>query len=157
MSLKAISNARLIIDPALMEKTRRAALTKTVHRKGREWAIAALIDASIGYYGVTSAANVIDQLLGGRRLWACERTWACYAGDPLAELEADFAFFKRKEDYAMDAVRDLVEYVKQAEPLLAKLYPTERWAVETTDSMMYPTRNLAPRISKPRSAGGGRQ
>jgi hypothetical protein len=157
MNLKAMSNARLILDPDLMEKTRRAALAKVVHQKGREWAIAAMIDGSIGYHTVTGAANIIDRLLEAGRLWACERTLACYHGDPLAELESDFAYFRRKETYAMDAVRDIVEYVRQAEPQLLKLGPTQRWAVETTNSMLYPTRHIAPRRSKLGSSGVRRQ
>ena len=48
MSLEAMSNAKLVLNPDLIEKTRRAALIKIVHEKGREWAIAAMIDGSIG-------------------------------------------------------------------------------------------------------------
>jgi DNA-directed RNA polymerase subunit RPC12/RpoP len=140
MTLEAISDAKLILDPNLMEKTRRTKLVKIVKQKGREWAIAALVDGSIGYHTVTGAANVIDQLLQGGRLWACERTLACFHGDALAELEADFAYFQRKETYAIDEIRALVQYVRRKEPELAKFDSTQRWAAETTDSMLYPTR-----------------
>jgi hypothetical protein len=153
MSLEAMSNARLILDPDLIERTRRAALAKIVHEKGREWGVAAMIDGSIGYHGVTSAANTIDQLLRGGRLWACERTLACYRGDPLAELESDFAYFERKESYAVNSVEELIEYVRQAEPQLAKLDPTQRWAVETTNSMLYPTRHFARTRAEPGNLG----
>jgi hypothetical protein len=153
MSLEAMSNARLVLNPDLMEKTRRASLAKIVHEKGREWAIVAMIDGSIGYHSVTSAANTIDQLLKGGRLWACERTFACYHGDPLAELESDFAYFERKESYATNVVKELVEYVRQAEPQLAKLGPTQRWEVETTNSMLYPTRRCGLTRSKPSNLG----
>ena len=153
MSLEAMSNAKLILNPDLIEKTRRAALAKIVHEKGRDWAIAAMIDSSVGYHSVTSAANTIDQLLKDGRLWACERTFACYHGDPLAELESDFAYLARKESYAANAVKDLVEFVRQAEPQLAKLGPTQRWEVETTNSMLYPTSHFGLTRSKPSNLG----
>jgi len=112
----------------------REELVKIAKRKGKTWAIAAMVDGSIGYHSPQSAKIRIEQLIEGERVSGCERTYACYGGDSLKEIEADFTYFLHIEKSNPEKVKRLVKLMKK----LTKLSTIQQWTL----SAAYPTLNL---------------
>lgn len=84
--------AKNINDP------RRPALKKIVEEKGMLWAMAAMVEGSIGYHSPASAEIRIRQLMENRYVQGCERSFAIFGGDSIEELEHDFKYFKAVEE-----------------------------------------------------------
>jgi|GEM_PF-3449359 len=91
----------------------REQLVKTVKERGKAWAIAALVDGSIGYHTVESAEQMINDLLAGKSLGGSERCMCCFHNDGVAEIAHDFRYFGGKDEYSKDRVRTLENYVKE--------------------------------------------
>jgi hypothetical protein len=122
-----------------IEEPNRERLVKIAKERGKAWGIAALVDGSIGYHSVESAEQMIDALLKGKRICACERTMACFHSNGLAEIDHDFNYFGGKDQYAVERVRLLVNYVKEILRENKKRGRPRSWIEQTTESMMYPT------------------
>ena len=114
--------------------SRRPALKKTVEEKGKLWAIAAMVDASIGYHSFTSAEIRIRELMEDRYVSGCERTSACFGGDSIEAIAHDFRYFKAVEERDPEKAKRVIEFVKET----AKLSHMGQWAV----SSLYPTMNI---------------
>lgn len=112
-------------------KAKMQLLQAIVKEKGKEWAIAAMVDGSIGYHSPLSAAQRINELLAGKYISGCERTYACFRGDSLAEMEADFRYFMRKEQTNPLQTQRLLAVLKE----VAKLKDIE----QTTFGLAFPT------------------
>lgn len=113
---------------------RRADLKKTVEEKGKLWAIAAMVDGSIGYHSFTSAEIRIRELMEDRYVSGCERSFAVFAGDSIEELEHDFRFFKAVEERDPKKAQRIIEFVKK----VSKMSNMGQWAI----SSLYPTMNI---------------
>jgi hypothetical protein len=114
-----------------LEDPRRPLLKRIVRERGMLWAIAAMVDGSIGYHSYTSAHNRIVQLMEDRYIYGCERTWAIFGGDSVAEIEHDFKYFMSREEDNPDRNMRVVAFVEQ----LSKL---DDWS-QTGVGLMYPT------------------
>lgn len=104
-----------------------------VEKHGKEWLIAAMIHGSIGYHSVGSAETLINGVLKGRH-WGCERTDACFKGDPIAEIEHDASYFEYLEENSSETPKRVLVLVEQ----LRKLSDVQ----QTTFGLMYPTLGL---------------
>jgi hypothetical protein len=133
-----------------IEEPSRERLVKTVKDRGKPWAIAALVDGSIGYHSVESAERIVDDLLASRSLGGSERCMCCFRNDGVAEVDHDFRYFGNKDENSADRVRVLVNYVKEVLRMNRKRGRPRTWIEQTTESMLYPTSNLRP-------SGGKRQ
>jgi hypothetical protein len=137
-----------IRQPSPQEQTdcpNRDRLVKTVKERGTAWSIAALVDGSIGYHSVESAEQMITALMKGERIIACERTMACFHSDGIEEIDHDFNYFAHKDSYAPERVRTLVGYVREIQRGNRKRGRPRTWIEQTTESMLYPTSNVASR------------
>jgi len=101
-----------------------------VEKRGKDWLIAAMIHGSIGYHSVGSAENMIEAVLKGR-YWGCERTSACFDGDPIREIMRDVADYEFLEQYAPETAKGVLAYVEKtrnldhiAQQTLGLMYPT---------------------------------
>lgn len=112
----------------------RKELVAIVQQKGMDWAVAAMVDGSIGYHSPDGAKQMIEALLKGEQIWGCERTYACFKGDALAEIEHDFKYFMHMEKIDPETVKRLCEVMKK----LHGLSTIQQW----TFSAAYPTLNL---------------
>jgi len=112
----------------------REELVNIVKEKGLEWAIASMVDGSIGYYSPSNARQTIEQLVSGQRLWVCERTSACFKGDALAEIDRDFFCFIETEKRNPEKVKRIIEFCKAQ----MNLSTIEQWSL----SSVYPTMNI---------------
>lgn len=99
--------------------------------KGELWAIAAMIDGSIGYHGYTSARNRIRNLLEDKYIYACERTSACFGCDSVSEIEHDFRAFSYLEERHPDRVMKIMEFAESTSKL-------DDWS-QTGVGLLYPT------------------
>lgn len=113
---------------------RRADLKKTVEEKGKLWAIAAMVEGSIGYHSPTSAEIRVRALMEDRYVPGCERSFAVFAGDSIEELEHDFRFFKAVEEGDPKKAQRIIEFVEK----VSKMSNMGQWAI----SSLYPTMNI---------------
>lgn len=123
---------------------------KIVKERGKAWAIAALVDGSIGYHSVESAEQMIEDLVKGKRIIGCERTMCCFKNDGIAEIDHDLNYFAGKDGYAPDRVRLLVNYVKEILRGNKQRGRPRNWIEQTTESMLYPTSSVASRSPEAR-------
>jgi len=121
----------------------RESLVNLVKEKGKPWAIAALIDGSIGYHSVESAEQRIDALLKGEQIGACERTMCCFRGDGIVEIDHDFKYFAGRDEQTPDRIRLIVGYVEEVLKNNKKRGHPRSWIEQTSESMAYPTRRIA--------------
>jgi hypothetical protein len=125
-----------------IEEPNRERLVKIVKERGKPWAIAALVDGSIGYHSVESAEQMITGLLEGKAYGGSERCVCCFYNDPLAEIDHDFGYFAGKDKYSEERVKLLVNYVREVLRMNRKRGRARSWLEQTTESMLYPTSNL---------------
>jgi hypothetical protein len=120
----------------------RERLIKIVKKRGKAWAVAALVDGSIGYYSVENGAQIIEDLLAGRSLGGSERCMCCFKNDGVAEIDHDFHYFANKDTYpeGVARVRLLVNYVEGVLRVNESCGRARGWLEQMTESMMYPTR-----------------
>lgn len=104
-----------------------------VEKHGKDWLIAAMIHGSIGYHSYESARIMVENALKGR-YWGCERTSACFRGDPTAEITHDASYFEYLEEHSPETPKRVLALVEQ----LKKLSDIE----QTTFGLMYPTLGL---------------
>jgi hypothetical protein len=109
-------------------------LKALIEQKGEDWAVAAIVDGSIGYYTPLSARMVVKAFLkGATKCWS-ERCIACFKGDLEVMLMDDFQRFLHLEEIQPDRVPRILNYCKE-------------WERVDTDplstiSMLYPTLNI---------------
>jgi hypothetical protein len=127
-----------------LESPSREQLVKTVKERGKAWAIAALVDGSIGYHSVESAEQMVNDLVEGKSVGGSERCMCCFRNDGIAEIAHDFRYFEGKDEYSKDRVRMLENYVKEVLRMNKKRGAARSWIQQTTESMLYPTGNLRP-------------
>jgi len=109
-------------------------IQKILEEKGVNWAIAALVDASLGYYVPESAEIAIRNFLRGHDTDYCERCLACYGGDLVKMLHHDFDYFLEAERINPERVQRVIEYVKQLKEA--------DFVTQETAGLMYPTLGL---------------
>lgn len=114
-----------------LKDPRRAELKATVKEKGILWAIAAMVEGSIGYHTPASAKIRITQLMEDRYVQGCERSHAVFAGDNIEEIEHDFNFFKAVEERNPERAKRIMQIVEKV----------SEWKHENQMgfSMLYPT------------------
>lgn len=117
-----------------LQDPRRALLKKLVQERGELWAIAAMIEGSIGYHSYISAQNRIRQLMRDDYIYGCERSYACFRGDSVAEIEHDFKCFLYIEEVNPDRIMRIVSFVERlgqyddaTQSTIGLFYPTMRW------------------------------
>jgi len=113
---------------------RRQALKKIVEEKGKLWAIAAMVDGSIGYHSFTSAEIRIRELMEDRYVSGCERSFACFGGDSIEAIAHDFRYFKAVEERDPEKAKRIIEFVNKT----SKMSHMGQWAI----SSLYPTMNI---------------
>ena len=59
---------------------------KMIRTKDKDWAVAALVESSNGYYSPRIARRMLDCILNGES-WYAERTMSCYNGDYCEEVK----------------------------------------------------------------------
>jgi len=108
-------------------------LEKLVQEKGLDWAVAALVDGSLGYYSPRAARLEIQRFLSGETHSYSERCSSCYGGDLAQMLAHDFRVFLYEEHNNPKRVQRIIERIT-------------RWASATLDtagdmtvSAIYPT------------------
>jgi hypothetical protein len=104
-----------------------------VELKGMDWAVAALVDGSVGYYTYDRAKRFLEYVLNGRN-WFTERTMACFEANAAKEALHDFKYFEYVEKNDPEYVRRLIKVLKNTQGLNT----IEAW----TFSCMYPTMML---------------
>jgi hypothetical protein len=104
-----------------------------VELKGMDWAVAALVDGSVGYYTYDRAKRFLEYVLKGRN-WFTERTMACFEANAAKEALHDFKYFEYVEKNDPEYVRRLIKVLKNTQGLNT----IEAW----TFSCMYPTMML---------------
>ncbi len=111
-----------------------AKMKEVIEEKGELWAIAAMIDGSIGYHTVNSARDHIQRYLAGEEKCWCERALATRGGSLVREVEHDLERFLWLEESNPKRVKRVLKYV---EALL------ERSEIEQVQAgLMYPTTML---------------
>ena len=110
---------------------RREKLKLLLKEKGLLWGIAAMVDGSLGYHSPKSAEIRLNALLEDRFVRGCERSSACFEGDPISEIEHDFQFFQHVEESDPERVERIIAFVEQVEKLdtmtqegIGLMYPT---------------------------------
>lgn len=116
------------------KEQKRQSILKTIEEKGEEWMIAAMIHGSIGYHTPKHAAMIIARLKAGNVKDYCERCDACFGTDLIEMLDYDIGVFKRKEEYAPDKAKTLVQFARQVAGFDSD--------TQSSISMLYPTMGL---------------
>lgn len=113
---------------------RRPALKKIVEEKGKLWAVAAMVEGSIGYHSPKSAEIRVRALMEDRYVPGCERSFAVFAGDSIAELEYDFKYFKAVEESNPERAKRIMQIVEKV----------AKWKHENQIGfgLLYPTLNI---------------
>lgn len=92
---------------------RRPALKKIVEEKGMLWAMAAMVEGSIGYHSPKSAEIRIRQLMEDRCVQGCERSSAIFGGDSIEEIEHDFKVFQAVEEQDPERAKRIMQIVEK--------------------------------------------
>jgi len=113
---------------------RREELKRIVREKGLLWAIAAMVEGSIGYDTPNSAKIRIQQLMEDKYVHGCERSHACFEGDSISEIEHDFKYFQKIEETHPEKVTRLLHIIEKV----------SMWTHENQVGfgLMYPTMNI---------------
>ncbi|RKX44259.1 MAG: hypothetical protein DRP27_06870 [Thermotogae bacterium] len=113
---------------------RRPALKKMVEEKGMLWAVAAMVEGSIGYHSPKSAEIRIRQLMEDRLVQGCERSHAVFAGDSIEEIEHDFKVFQAIEEQDPERAKRIMQIVEKV----------AKWKHESQVGfgLLYPTFNI---------------
>lgn len=119
------------VTPNKNNDLRRKQLKEIVKEKGMLWAIAAMVEGSIGYHSPKSAEIRIKALMEDRYVMGCERCSAVFGGDSIAELEYDFKYFKAVEERNPERVKKIMQIVEK----VAKWSPEAQMAF----GLLYPT------------------
>ncbi|MFU8767152.1 MAG: hypothetical protein ACNA7I_05755, partial [Candidatus Methanoperedens sp.] len=98
------------------KEQQRQSILKTIEEKGEEWMIAAMIHGSIGYHTPKHAKIIIARFKEGYVKDTCERCDACFGTDLIEMLDSDIQTFKRKEEFAPDKAKNLVQFARQVFP-----------------------------------------
>jgi len=120
---------------AIVTKAEPLDIKAVIIEKGEDWATAAVVDGSIGYYEPAGARRVVQMFLNGEKHCYSERCMACFGNDLEKMMRADVEYFLRKEGYAPTSVAVIIEFVK-------------RWAKSDDNGafsitgMMYPSLGL---------------
>jgi len=117
-----------------LQDKRRKELIQTIKEKGKLWAIAAMIDGSIGYHTYVSAEIRIRELIEGRYVSGSERCLACFGGNAIEEISHDFKYFKAVEERNLEKAKRIIAFVEKT----AKMSQMGQWAI----SSLYPTMNI---------------
>lgn len=104
-----------------------------VEKYGMLWAIAAVIDGSVGYYSFDSAERLIESVLENR-FFLCERTSAIYGCDASLEAASDFYYMEQMMKENPERAKRLMEFVERLKGL--------DWGEALTVSMLYPTMGI---------------
>ena len=86
----------------------RQELENLLNEKGEAWAIAALIDGSIGYYSADSARLALRNFAEGADECWSERAMACFEGSMLKMLSHDLGGMLLIEQRCPEKARKLV-------------------------------------------------
>ena len=119
----------------MSEQERIRTLQNKVRKKGKYWAVSAMVDGSIGYYSPESSNNIIKDLMNGKVYGGSERCMSLYGSDGIAEIESDFKNFERKESYNAKATKDLEKHIK----ILLTNKRERSWAEQASGGLLYPT------------------
>jgi len=120
--------------PKHLADPRRAELKKTVEAKGKLWAVAAIVEGSIGYHSPASAEIRINALMEDRFIPGCERSHACFEADSIAEIEHDFRYFTIVEEGDPEKAKRIMQVVEKV----------AKWNVndQTGFGLLYPTMRI---------------
>ncbi len=119
---------------AIATKAEPLDLKALIAEKGEDWATAAVVDGSIGYYEPAGARRVVRMFMAGEKHCYSERCMCCYGNDLEKMMRADLEYFQRREQHSPDAVAKVLEFVKA-------------WAKRPSDpldtiGLMYPSLGL---------------
>jgi len=87
-------------------------LRNIIRKKGLDWAAAALVYGSIGYYAPPGAYRRVKDILDGIYPGSSERTMACFKNDIEAEHLSDFESFDWLCSYNPEKANRVVSLVK---------------------------------------------
>ena len=114
-------------------------LLATIQEKGVEWAAAALVSGSIGYYSPSEALGIVNNFVESKQLFSSERTMCCFKHDPYSEMEFDFHCFNLMDT---DRQQKVVERVKAFAKMVSQLKGTEKTVASWAFSALAPTMSL---------------
>lgn len=112
-------------------KTDKIDLKALVQEKGEDWAVAAVVDGSIGYYDPRGARRVVKQFMAGETKCFSERCMCCYGSDLEKMMRFDLESFLYREKHSPENVAKVIAFVQQwaklpEDPLsgIGLMYPT---------------------------------
>ena len=100
--------------------------------KGMDWAIAAIIDGSIGYYSYKGAKLLLEEIKKGKTTDYSERCYSLYGGNAVKMVAHDFRMFKYKEEVLPDQAKANIEFAN-------KMGQIKDEADALTVGLLYPT------------------
>ena len=93
-------------------KTDQIDLKALIAEKGEDWAVAAVVDGSIGYYDPAGAQRVVKMFMAGETKCYSERCMCCYGNDLEKMMRADLEYFLQREQHSPTQVAVVLEFVK---------------------------------------------
>jgi len=109
-------------------------INRILEKKGEDWAVAAMIEGSIGYHTPKHARLLIKRFKEGVREDYCERCIALFNCDLVDMIYWDVAGFERLEERDPEKAKRLLEFIKKVEKLDDE--------GQTAVSLMYPTMSI---------------
>ena len=90
-------------------------LKTLIQEKGEDWAVAAVVDGSIGYYSPVGARHVVQDFLAGHKQCCSERCLACFGGDMAKMVRNDLERFLYVEEHQPERAARVVAFCRQWE------------------------------------------
>jgi len=94
-------------------------IARLLQEKGETWAVAAMIEGSIGYHSPQSAKRIIEDYKKGERQCWCERCMCCYGADLEKMILQDLTSFERMEKELPDRAKRIIAYCEAWEKVAA--------------------------------------
>ena len=103
----------LKLEVAVVGPTQAVDLKALVREKGEDWAVAAIVEGSIGYNDPASAKRVLTAFLQGETQYWSERCMCCFDYDLGKMMRYDLEGFLRQEESLPDKVERIIAFVRQ--------------------------------------------
>jgi len=104
-------------------------IEKILKEKGKEYIIAAMVYASLGYFSPKTAEGTLNWYLKGHKFGGCERCLALWKGDLEKMLLDDIAVFesisKEKQEKMIKMVKALLKRDLAENMTFSAMFPTE--------------------------------
>ncbi len=95
-------------------------IARLLKEKGETWAVAAMVEGSIGYHAPDNARRLVKDYQGGRRQDWCERCLCCYGADLEKMILQDMLSFENMEKSLPERAKRIVDFCAQWEKVAPK-------------------------------------